>query len=143
MGKILLRIITYAIAIDLTAKLLPGIHLANNDLGTLLIIGLIFGIVNAFIKPIIMVLTCPFVLLTLGLFVLVINGLLLLLTAQLSGKLLTIDNFGWAFLGGIIMGKDHEHLITDVRQRHKTLASSRARCHYAHPIGLHIAMGWK
>ncbi len=104
MGKILLRIITYAIAIDLTAKLLPGIHLANSELGTLLIIGLIFGIVNAFIKPILMVLTCPFVLLTLGLFVLVINGLLLLLTAQLSGKLLTIDNFGWAVLGGLIMG---------------------------------------
>ena len=104
MGKILLRIITYAIAIDLTAKILPGIHLANSELGTLLIIGLIFGIVNAFIKPIIMVLTCPFVLLTLGLFVLVINGLLLLLTAQLSGRMLTIDNFGWAFLGGIIMG---------------------------------------
>jgi putative membrane protein len=104
MGKILLRIITYAIAIDLTAQLLPGIHLANNDLSTLLIIGLLFGVVNAFIKPIIMVLTCPFVLLTLGLFVLVINGLLLLLTAQLSGNRLTIDNFGWAFLGGIIMG---------------------------------------
>jgi putative membrane protein len=104
MGKILLRIITYAIAIDLTAKLLPGIHLANNDLSTLLIIGLIFGIVNAFIKPILMLLTCPFVLLTLGLFVLVINGLLLLLTARLSGQLLTIDNFGWAFVGGIVMG---------------------------------------
>ena len=104
MGKILLRIITYAIAIDLTAKILPGIHLANSELGTLLIIGLIFGIVNAFIKPIIMFLTCPFVLLTLGLFVLVINGLLLLLTAQISGGLLTIDNFGWAFVGGIIMG---------------------------------------
>ena len=103
MVKFLLRIVTYAIAIDIIAAIMPGIDVVNNDLGTLLIIGLIFGIVNALIKPLIMLLTCPVVILSLGLFVLVINGLLLLITEQLSGGRLHIDNFGWAILGGIVM----------------------------------------
>lgn len=104
MGKFLLRVIINAIAIAITAKLLAGIHVVNNDLGTLLIIGLIFGIVNALIKPILSVLTCPFIILTLGLFIFVINGLMLLLTASLSGGRLVIDGFWWAVAGGIIMG---------------------------------------
>src|SRR5215470_13284921 len=104
MGKFLLRVIINAIAIAITASILPGIHVVNQDLGTLLIIGLIFGIVNALIKPILSVLTCPFIILTLGLFIFVINGLMLLLTASLSGGRLTIDGFWWAVAGGIIMG---------------------------------------
>jgi len=103
-GKFVLRIIINAIAIAITASLLPGIHVVNQDLGTLLIIGLIFGIVNALIKPVLSVLTCPFIILTLGLFIFVINGLMLLLTASLSGGRLTIDGFWWAVGGGIIMG---------------------------------------
>src|SRR6185436_514269 len=104
MGKFLLRVIINAIAIAITASVLPGIHVVNRDLGTLLIIGLIFGIVNALIKPILSVLTCPFIILTLGLFIFVINGLMLLLTANLSGGRLVIDGFWWAVLGGIVMG---------------------------------------
>jgi putative membrane protein len=104
MGKFLLRVIINAIAIAITASLLPGIHVVNQNLGTLLIIGLIFGIVNALLKPILSVLTCPFIILTLGLFIFVINGLMLLLTASLSGGRLIIDGFWWAVLGGIIMG---------------------------------------
>jgi putative membrane protein len=104
MGKFLLRVIINAIAIAITASVLPGIHVVNQDLGTLLIIGLIFGIVNALIKPILSVLTCPFIILTLGLFIFVINGLMLLLTASLSGGRLVIDGFWWAVLGGIVMG---------------------------------------
>src|ERR1041384_4278622 len=104
MGKFLLRVIINAIAIAITANLLPGIHVVNQDLGTLLIIGLIFGIVNALIKPILSVLTCPFIIITLGLFIFVINGLMLLLTASVSGGRLIIDGFWWAVLGGIIMG---------------------------------------
>ena len=104
MGKFLLRVIINAIAIAITASILPGIHVVNQDLGTLLIIGLIFGIVNALVKPLLSLLTCPFIILTLGLFILVINGAMLLLTANLSGGRLIIDGFWWAVLGGIIMG---------------------------------------
>jgi putative membrane protein len=104
MGKFLLRVIINAIAVAITASLLPGIHVVNQDLGTLLVVGLIFGLVNALIKPVLSVLTCPFIILTLGLFIFVINGLMLLLTASLSGGRLTIDGFWWAVGGGIIMG---------------------------------------
>ena len=104
MGNFLIRIVINAVAIALTASLLPGIHVLNNDMGTLLILGLIFGLVNALIKPIISFLTCPFIILTLGLFIFVINGVTLMLTANFSSGRLTVDNLGWAILGGIIMG---------------------------------------
>ncbi len=104
MGKFLLRVIVSAIAIAITAAILPGIHVLNNDLGTLLVIGLIFGLVNAILRPIVSLLTCPFIILTLGLFIFVINGLMLLVTASLSDGRLQVENFGWAVVGGIIMG---------------------------------------
>ena len=104
MRNFLIRIIINAIGIALTAEILPGIHVANNDLGTLLIIGLVFGIVNALLKPLLILLTCPAVILTLGLFLLVINGIMLLVTASLIPARLQIDGFGWAVLGGIVMG---------------------------------------
>ncbi|MCC7450339.1 MAG: phage holin family protein [Anaerolineae bacterium] len=100
----MLRVVINAIAIAITASLLPGIHVVNQDLGTLLIIGLVFGVINALIKPVLTLLTCPFIILTLGLFLFVINGLMLLLTANLSGGRLIIDGFWWAVGGGIIMG---------------------------------------
>ncbi len=105
MGKFLLRVIVNAIAIAITASVLwPGIQVANHDLGTLLVIGLIFGIINALIKPLVSLLTCPFILLTLGLFIFVINGLMLMITASLSGGRLVVDGLWPAVIGGIIMG---------------------------------------
>lgn len=103
MGGFLIRIVINAIAIAITASLLPGIEVINNDIGTLLILGLIFGIVNAIVKPILMFMTCPAVILTLGLFILVINGLMLMLVDSLAGDRLSVDGFGWAVLGGIVM----------------------------------------
>ena len=103
MQKFLLRVVVNAIAIAITASILPGIHVANNDIGTLLIIGLVFGIINALVRPVMMLLTCPFIILSLGLFVLVINGLLLSLTASLSDGRLTVDSFLWAMVGGLVM----------------------------------------
>jgi putative membrane protein len=103
MRNFLLRIVVYALAVALTASLLPGIDVVNNDLGTLLIIGIVFGLVNAFLRPILTLLTCPFIILTLGLFVLVVNGLLLAITASLSGGRLIVDGFWAALFGGIVM----------------------------------------
>ena len=70
--------------------------------GTYLWIGLIFGVVNAIVGPILRLLSLPFVLLTLGLFLLVINAALLGLTAALTDRL-TIDGFGTALIGGLIL----------------------------------------
>lgn len=104
MRNFAIRVIINAVAIAITASLLSGVHVSNNDIGTLLIIGLVFGIVNAIVRPILIFLTCPAVIVTLGLFLLVINGLMLMLTASLIPERLQIDGFGWAVLAGIIMG---------------------------------------
>jgi putative membrane protein len=100
----ILRIIVNAIAIGLAAYLLPGIRVTDNAILSYLLLGLIFGIVNALVKPIVSALTCPLIILTLGLFILVINGAMLWLTAQLSGGRLQVDSIVWAIIGGVVMG---------------------------------------
>lgn len=102
MRTFILRILTNAIALVVTAALLPGITVTN-DLGPLLIVALILTIVNALVRPIMILLTCPFVILTLGLFILVVNAFALQIAASLAGDNFMIDGFGWALSGGIIM----------------------------------------
>jgi putative membrane protein len=103
MRNFLLRLVINAIALAVTAAVLPGIHVKNDSIGTLAIVALIFGIVNALVKPIFVILSCPLILLTLGLFMLVINGVMLLITDSLSGGRFTVDGLGWAILGGLVV----------------------------------------
>ena len=73
----------------------------------LMIVALVFGIVNAFVRPILTILSCPLVLVTLGLFTLVINAAMLLLTARLSAVWnlgFTVTGFWPAFWGGLVVG---------------------------------------
>ena len=72
------------------------------EYGTYLWIGLIFGVVNAVVGPVLRLLSLPFVVITLGLFLLVVNAALLGLTAAITDRL-TIDGFGTAVLGGLIL----------------------------------------
>jgi putative membrane protein len=87
---------------------LPGLNVLPNpdgplgEYGTYLWIGLIFGVVNAIVGPVLRLLSLPFVVLTLGLFLLVVNAALLALTAGLTDRL-TIDGFGTAIIGGLIL----------------------------------------
>jgi putative membrane protein len=87
---------------------LPGLNVLPNpdgplgEYGTYLWIGLIFGVVNAVAGPVLRLLSLPFVVLTLGLFLLVVNAALLGLTAALTDRL-TIDGIGTAILGGLIL----------------------------------------
>jgi len=99
----LLRLVINAIALAVTAAVLPGIHVKNDAIWTLAVVAFVFGIVNALIKPVFVILSCPLILLTLGLFVLVINGVMLLITDALSGGRFTVDGLGWAILGGLIV----------------------------------------
>jgi putative membrane protein len=102
--KLILRIAVSAVAIAVTVALLPGFHVVNHDVTTFLLLGLVIGLINAFIRPIVSFLTFPFTILTLGLLQLVINALMLVLASKIVPSLFTIDNFWWALLGGIIMG---------------------------------------
>ena len=98
-----IRVIINAAALAITASIMPGIS-TPEQIGTLLVVAIIFGIVNAIVKPIVIILTLPFTIVTLGLFIFVINGLMLLLTSSLSGGRLVVDGLGTAILGGIVMG---------------------------------------
>ena len=91
-------------AIFVAANVLPGIAVKGGDVGTYLILAIIFGLVNALVKPIVSALSCPLVLVTLGLFVLVVNGMMLMLTASFSDGRLIVEGWGTAILGGIVMG---------------------------------------
>lgn len=109
----LLRVVINAFALAVVVTLLPqGIRIIGadqqNQLLILFGIALIFGLVNALVKPILTLLTCPFILFTLGLFLLVINGLMFMLTAELSrlllsGRGLVVDGLLWAIVGALIM----------------------------------------
>ena len=110
MIKFLLKtVILAAVFYGLTYfEVLPGLTVDPNEdgplgvYGTYLWIGLLFGVVNAIVGPILRLLSLPFVLLTLGLFLLVINAALLGLTALITDRL-EIDGFVTALLGGLIL----------------------------------------
>ena len=102
MTRLLLRWAINAVALWAAIQLVPGIQHAGSGV-SLLLIALVFGLVNALVRPFLLLLTCPFLILTLGLFVLVVNTLMLQLTARLAGSVFTIDGFWSAFFGAIII----------------------------------------
>ncbi len=109
--RFVIRIVASAIALAVAAAVVPGIELTTASLGskalTLIAVALIFGVVNAVLKPIVKTIGCAFYVLTLGLIALVVNALLLWLTSYLAGKLklpFHITGFWPAFWGAIIVG---------------------------------------
>ena len=90
-----------AVAVALTAGLLPGIHI-DGGFGALLVIALVWGLVDGLLGPIARLLSLPITLMTFGLFSLVVNGLLFGLTAWIADSL-SVDSFGWAVLGAFVL----------------------------------------
>jgi putative membrane protein len=109
--QILIKVAVTAIALAVAAKFLDGISLNDPSAGkralTLVVVAIIFGIVNALLKPIIKTVGCAFYILTLGLVGLLVNGALLLLTSKIAENLdisFHVDKF-WptAVLGAVII----------------------------------------
>jgi putative membrane protein len=87
---------------------LPGIQSENQSLWAFLALALVFTVVNALLRPLLKLLTCPLILLTLGLFTLILNTFLFWLTGLIGnlfpgGFGFTAENFGWAFLGALVV----------------------------------------
>jgi putative membrane protein len=108
--KLLIRLLANAIAVGAAAWLLDDITVSGTTtsrrVGTLLVVAAIFGLVNAVVKPLATLLSLPFVVLTLGLLIFVINALMLLLTSLISDGLdvpFRVDGFGTALLGALII----------------------------------------
>jgi putative membrane protein len=107
MTKFILRLLINAIALYLAVLVIPGITL-NSSMSSLIWLALIFGLVNALVRPLLQFLTCALIILTLGLFTLVINTFLFWLTSQIGqsfGIELIINAPIWwnAFLGGLVV----------------------------------------
>ncbi|MFD3308029.1 phage holin family protein [Streptomyces sp. NPDC058694] len=95
-----------AVAVWLVDKITLSGDSTGKEIGTLLLVALVFGLVNVLVKPIVQVLTFPLFILTLGLITLVINALMLLLTSWLADKLdlsFHVEGFWTAVLGGLII----------------------------------------
>ncbi len=112
--RIILRLLTTALGVAAAAWLLDGISFAGPNKGMaevehnlvpLLIVSAILGLVTSFVKPVLKVLSIPLIILTLGLFLLVINALMLMLTSSLADALdigFHVDGF-WPAVGGSIV----------------------------------------
>jgi putative membrane protein len=96
----IVRVLVNAAVIALAAALVPGLHLAGAM--PALLAGLVLGLINALVRPVLVVLTLPLTLLTLGLFLLVLNGICLALTAWLVPGF-DIDGFLPAVLGALVI----------------------------------------
>ena len=110
---LLLRWLINAVALLVAAWLVPGIRLAaagrgatDNDWVTLALVALLFGVINAVIRPLVILLSLPLEILTLGLFTFVINALMLLLTSGIAQRLhlgFRVDGFWPAFVGALVI----------------------------------------
>jgi putative membrane protein len=101
----IIRLLISAAALWVAIRFVPGITFEGDWL-RLLLVAVVFGVVNAFVRPIVTLLALPLVILTLGLFTLVINGLMLMLTSGLSGALglaFHVEGFWAAFWGALVI----------------------------------------
>lgn len=105
---VIIRILINAAALWVAVALLDGFNYDFDTDGWLVFIGLalLLGVVNLIVRPILQLLTLPAILLTLGLFLLVINAITLAIVVALAGAFdlgLTSDGFGWTFLAALIV----------------------------------------
>lgn len=101
MRNFLITLIVNALALAAAAWLLNGIVLSG-DVFDVLLVALVFGLLNALLKPIMLFFSLPLLILTLGLFAFVVNAVVLILTARLTDAL-SVSGFGTALLGSLVV----------------------------------------
>jgi putative membrane protein len=108
--RLLVRLLAGAVALAVAAGLIEGISVGPGTTGervlTLLAVAVIFGLVNAIVRPIVRLISFPLFILTLGLFTFVVNALMLLLTAWIGDQFdlaFTVDGFWSALLGALVI----------------------------------------
>lgn len=98
--NLLLKLVISSLAVYATAYLLPGVHVPS--FVSAIIVAVVVGLLNTFLKPILVILTIPATILTLGLFLLVINALIIMLAGYLLDGF-TVDGFLWALLYSVVL----------------------------------------
>jgi putative membrane protein len=106
MRNIILRLVVNAIALYAATQVgIPGLSF-QGEWYTILVVALIFGLVNALIRPLLTLLTCPLIALTFGLFTFIINAVMLALTGWLAGQAglgFKVDGFWAALIGALVV----------------------------------------
>ena len=92
-----------ALTLYLVANILPGVDVAG-DFGSVVLVALIIGLVNAILRPVLYLLSCGLIVVTLGLIIPVLNAILLLLADELAGDRFNIDGILWAIVCAVLMG---------------------------------------
>lgn len=106
MYKFLIRWVINFVALYLAVLIVPGVDLASGDWVSFVWLALIFGLLNALVRPILKFLTCPLIILTLGLGTMILNTGMLYLTQWVASFFeigFTLTNFWWALLGAIVI----------------------------------------
>ncbi|MBC8487804.1 MAG: phage holin family protein [Bacteroidetes bacterium] len=98
--KFVLKILLTAVIVIITAYLLPGVHV--RDFLSAIIVAFILALLNGFLKPVLVFLTIPITILTFGLFLLVINAVIILIASSLVSGFY-VEGFWWALLFSLIM----------------------------------------
>jgi putative membrane protein len=109
--KLLIRIILTSILVLLIAHFMTGVHI--KDFVTALLVAVVLGLLNIFIKPIFVLLTLPFTIFTLGLFLLVINAIIILLCTNIVGGF-KVDSFFTALIFSIVLSLSQSILFAIV-----------------------------
>lgn len=112
--RILVHVLVSAVAVFVTAKILPGVKV--DGFGTALAVAVVLGLVNAFLRPILLLLTLPINILTLGLFTFVIIGGLVQLTARIVPGF-HVASFWWALAFGLVLSIVNSYLSRLDRRR--------------------------
>ncbi|MEP6469611.1 MAG: phage holin family protein [Chloroflexota bacterium] len=102
----ILQILVNAAALWVAVQIVPGLNWSGNEWWKFLLVAVVFSLINSYVKPILRILTLPISLVTLGLFLLVLNALLLMLTGAISDQLnlgFTVADFWAALLGSIVI----------------------------------------
>ena len=97
---LILRLFVSTLAVLVSAYILPGVHV--DGILTAVVVAVVLGVLNTFLKPLLIILTLPVTVFTLGLFLFAINGAIVLLAAKLV-KGFTVDNLGWAVCLSLIV----------------------------------------
>jgi len=131
MRNLLIRWIVNAVALGVAATLVRGIHV-DGGWQVLALMALIFGLVNALIRPLVTLLTCPLIILTLGLFTLVVNAGMLMLASWLAGLMgigFMVDGFWPALWGGLIVSLVSAALTMILRDERDRNHARRGKVH--------------
>lgn len=104
MKRLIVHLLISALLLWLVSQFVPGIRFSS--IGAVLLAALVLGIVNTLVRPILVIITLPITILTLGLFLIIINALMLMLTSNLVSGF-HVASFGAAAIGGLLLGLFH------------------------------------